>query len=90
MEKKEFKISAEGLKNIVFNNSCGDDDFVFIIGKHEIRMKKIFADFISPRISQIHQVDPTVDSFFINEYFFLFFKNKIYFEKLKIKLNTFF
>ena len=68
MESKEFRISAAGLKNIIFTNSFNDDDFVFIIGNHEIRMKKIFADFISPRVSQIHQVDPTIDSFSINDY----------------------
>lgn len=62
MDKRNFKISAGGLKNIILNNSF-DDEFTFIIGNEEIRMKKIFADFISPRISRIHQADPTIDSF---------------------------
>ena len=68
MSKKEFKISAKGLKNIIFNSSVGDDDFIFIIGNQEVRTKKFFADFISPRISRIHQTDPTIDSFCINDY----------------------
>ena len=68
MEKKDFKISAAGLKNIGLSNLFGDENFTFIIGNEEIRMKKIFADFISPKIAQIHHADPTVDSFCINNF----------------------
>lgn len=67
MDKRNFKISASGLKNIILNNSF-DDEFTFIIGNEEIHMKKIFADFISPRISRIHHADPTIDSFCFDNY----------------------
>ena len=38
------------------------DDFKFIFGEHEIEMKNLFAEFISPYVSQIHQSDPTINS----------------------------
>ncbi|KAK8841741.1 hypothetical protein M9Y10_026688 [Tritrichomonas musculus] len=61
MNKKSFILSSSGLKNLVKNQSFGDD-FKFIFGEHEIQMKNLFAEFISPYVSQIHQSDPTITS----------------------------
>ena len=61
MKKKSFILSSAGLKNLVQNQSYGDD-FKFIFGEHEIQMKNLFAEFISPYVSQIHQSDPTINS----------------------------
>lgn len=42
--------------------SIKPDEFKFIFGPKEIRMNRIYADFISPLVAQLHQTDPTVDS----------------------------
>lgn len=68
MEKKAFILSASGLKNIVLstnesgNASLNDEDiFRFIFGENEIKMNRIMADFISPRVSRMHSADPTTN-----------------------------
>ncbi|KAK8845788.1 hypothetical protein M9Y10_020708 [Tritrichomonas musculus] len=61
MNKKSFILSSSGLKNLVPNQSYGED-FKFIFAEHEIQMKNLFAEFISPYVSQIHQSDPTISS----------------------------
>lgn len=68
MEKKAFILSASGLKNIVLttndleNESLDDEDiFRFIFGENEIKMNRIMADFISPRVSRMHSIDPTTN-----------------------------
>lgn len=64
---KTFKISASGLKNIVFQNGC-ENTFQFIIGQQIIETNQILADFISPRVSHIHHADPTVNSINLNDF----------------------
>lgn len=66
MNKKNFQISAAGLKNIVF--SSNENNFRFIIGEQEIQMNQLFADFISPRVSHIHHSDPTINSICLNDF----------------------
>lgn len=61
MNKKSFILSSTGLKNLVQNQNYGDN-FKFIFGEHEIQMKNLFAEFISPYVSQIHKSDPTIAS----------------------------
>lgn len=56
----KITLSSAGLKNIV-PGSC-EKDFCFIFGKHELKMKNVFADFMSPMVSHLHQSDPTIDS----------------------------
>lgn len=67
MSKKSFIASSSGLKNIIFTTTSEEtnsnvDDFHFYIGDIEIKMNRILADFISPRVSHIHQTDPTIES----------------------------
>lgn len=68
MSGKSFILSASGLKNLVLTeNDSGDENvdnediFRFIFGKIEIKMNKILADFISPRVSRGHSADPTMN-----------------------------
>ncbi|KAK8835909.1 hypothetical protein M9Y10_040287 [Tritrichomonas musculus] len=39
----------------------GEEEFRFINGQQEIKMPRIFAEFFSPRVSHMHQCDPTID-----------------------------
>ena len=64
---KYFHISASGLKNIIFASN-ENEDFRFVIGSEEIKMRKILADFISPLVSHIHHSDPTIDSLSLNKF----------------------
>lgn len=57
---KSVILSSAGLRNLVHNQNS-DEEFTFLIGNKEIKMKNIFAEFISPYVSQIHQVDPTIN-----------------------------
>lgn len=74
MTKKSFILSASGLKNIVlssnteFNsssNSSEGDIFKFIFEDQEVKLNRIYAEFISPIVSHIHHSDPTIDSIVI-------------------------
>lgn len=74
MTKKSFRLSASGLKNIVlssnteFNsssNSSEGDIFKFIFEDQEVKLNRIYAEFISPIVSHIHHSDPTIDSIVI-------------------------
>lgn len=71
MSEKSFILSASGLKNIVSipcgescenENSNGADIFTFIFGGNEIKMNRLLADFVSPRVSRLHTIDPTANS----------------------------
>lgn len=66
MEKKSLVISASGLKNIAFTDK---DEFLFIFGKRKIKMNRILADFISPRVNNLHRLDPTIKSFCFDDIF---------------------
>lgn len=59
MNSQSIILSSSGLKNILINNQ--DDEFRFIIGNQEIKMPRIFAEFLSPRVSHLHQCDPTIN-----------------------------
>lgn len=73
MYKKSFILSSAGLQNLNQNQNYGDE-FKFYFGQREIRMNNLFAEFISPYISQIHQSDPTINSiqFYEEKYSHLF------------------
>ena len=58
MEVKQVILSAAGLKNLVNDKK----DFLFIFGDCQILMNSVYAEFISPNVSHLHQVDPTIRS----------------------------
>ena len=41
-------------------------DFVFIVNNMQFYTSRIAADLLSPKIAQLHQVDPTTTSYLIN------------------------
>lgn len=69
MSKKSFLVSAAGLKNVVFANSFIVYNFRFTLGEKEILLNNFLADFISPRVSEIHKIDPTIDTLCLNNFF---------------------
>lgn len=85
---KSFNISASGLKNIVINKFTDDNDFLMVFGTHEVRMNSIYAEFICPHVSHLHQSDPTIDTIKFDELFensssdFSFFTNDIFTEDI--------
>lgn len=62
MSIKDLILSSAGLKNIVFDKKQEEDNILLIIGKQEIKLRRVFAEFISPRISRIRQCDPTIET----------------------------
>ena len=67
MTTKPVIISSSGLKNIVLNKYQEADDFIFAFGEEKFGMKSIFAEFISPTVSYLHQTDPTINTINFNE-----------------------
>lgn len=53
-------ISSDGQKNIVFEKN--------IIEKDKMKIRIFFADFISPHVSRIHQIDPMIDKINFNKF----------------------
>ena len=70
MTTKSVIISLSELKNIVLNRYQEEDDFTFVFWKENFQMN-IFAEFISPVVSHLHQI---INKISINN-----FKKKIYF-----------
>lgn len=66
MKTKSILLTSSGLKNIINNVSNESSDFCFFFGKHELRMNSIYAEFISPTVSRLHQTDPTINSIHYN------------------------
>jgi hypothetical protein len=53
-------LSSSGFKNVRFEP---DDDFDFVIGQNHCRCSRFAAQFLSPKISQLQIVDPTITSY---------------------------
>lgn len=69
MSEKIISISSSGMKNINLNKFTDEDDFILIFGQQEFRMKGIFAEFISPVISHLHNTDPTIQSIKFDDFY---------------------
>lgn len=63
---KSVILSSSGLKNII-TDIYDDKDFCFIFGQQKIYMNKIFAEFISSKVSRIRKTDQTINSISISE-----------------------
>lgn len=59
MDKKSLVLSSHGLQNIVKDET----EFIFIFGNVKICINNIFAEFVSPIVSQLHYSDPTIQEF---------------------------
>lgn len=66
MTTKTIQLSSSGLKNIVLNEKDEYDDFYFVFDQEEIKTNKIHAEFISPTISHLHRIDPTINRYSIS------------------------
>lgn len=64
---KTILLSSSGLKNITLNKYKEEEDFIIAFGSQKFRMKSIFAEFISPIISHLHQSDPTIQEIEFND-----------------------
>lgn len=63
MATKSLILSSSGLKNVIFTktkNLNDSEEFRFIFENAELKLNYLFAEFISPIVSKIHQTDPTV------------------------------
>lgn len=72
MTEKSLILSASGLKNIILassNDNIKAEEFLFIFGSRKFKTKTFFAEFISPRVSRLHQADPTINSIDFTQYF---------------------
>jgi hypothetical protein len=58
------RLSARGLANIQEKEEY--NDFEFVVGESHYRCPWFIADFLSPRIAQLHSIDNTIGSFVIN------------------------
>lgn len=56
----EFYLSAKGLMNCANTNLS--DNFMFIVGKKEYPCNSFLADFISPKVSDLHIQNPLAES----------------------------
>jgi hypothetical protein len=52
-------LSAQGLANVAVRD--WSDDFTFIIGDHQYRCPSSVARFLSPCVSRLHWIDPSID-----------------------------
>lgn len=61
---KSICLSSAGLKNLVFHEAFtqSENEFKFIFGKREIKMHKLFAEFLSPTVAHFQHCDPTINS----------------------------
>ena len=67
MNQETITLSSSGLRNIVKSSQERNLDFSFIFGEKEITIPTIFAEFISPIVSHLHQSDPTIDTLNFND-----------------------
>lgn len=61
---RKFRLSARGLQQTVV--CAKDKNFTFNVSGHEYHCHSFFADFISPKIAEMHLTDPLADTFYIN------------------------
>jgi hypothetical protein len=60
MDEFRCRLSSSGFKNVRFEP---DDDFDFVIGQNHCKCSRFTAQFLSPKISQLQIVDPTITSY---------------------------
>lgn len=64
MKQNYIKLQKLCLQNVPFD--LYEKDFTFIVNGEEFHTNRLIADILSPKISQIHHVDPTISTFVIN------------------------
>lgn len=59
-----IKLQTDSIFQVPFNSY--PHDFTFIVNRTEFQTNKIVSDILSPKISKIHQIDPTFSTYIIN------------------------
>lgn len=62
--KSSLKLQTDSILQVPLPNYA--NDFTFIVNNVEFRTNKFAADLLSPKISKIHQSDPTISEYHIN------------------------
>jgi hypothetical protein len=57
----EVKLSTQGMNN--YARSKVDNDFLFLVGKRKYWCSWIVAEFLSPKIAQLHSGDPSITEY---------------------------
>ncbi|OHT06130.1 F5/8 type C domain containing protein [Tritrichomonas foetus] len=63
MEKQFISLSPKGLKNLVANPS---DEFTFIVGSDYYTVHRSLAEYISPVVAELHNIDTCADFYMID------------------------
>jgi hypothetical protein len=63
MSTFEAKLSADGMKNLLISKQ--HNDFTFIIGDRRYECSWIVADFLSPKLANLHSVDPSITEYIV-------------------------
>lgn len=67
IEKENKKrLSLKGIASYLEFANMNEFHFLFNNNKDAVSMNRLFADFISPKVSQFHFIDPTIDSLVIS------------------------
>lgn len=85
MERNRIQLLTNCILNVPFQ--MYDNDFTFIVNGNEFKTNKIISDLLSPKICNLHQIDPTFDTFVINTKYngyFSFFLNLINFNQQEV------
>lgn len=60
----KFSLSSENLFDFPFDKD--EKDFEFIVNGQLYKTSRFIADILSPKVRELHLVDPTIDEFCIN------------------------
>lgn len=63
MSQTKAQLNTSAILDVPIHNY--NQDFTFIVNSEEFHTTKIISDLLSPKISQIHYIDPTFDSYVI-------------------------
>jgi hypothetical protein len=63
MSKLEAKLSANGMRNIAISRV--ENDFNFVVGDNRYSCPWFVAAFLSPKIAQLHALDPSICEFYL-------------------------
>ncbi|OHS96430.1 hypothetical protein TRFO_37411 [Tritrichomonas foetus] len=59
-----IKLKKNALENLAIDSY--EKNFAFIINGKEFRTSRFIADILSPKVSKLHEFDPTIDTFSFN------------------------
>ncbi len=66
MSKQSVILSDNGFKNVLIDKQ----EYFIFVGENEIKVNRIFAEFVSPMIAHVHRSDPTVIKINLTEHLY--------------------